>query len=414
MTYSEAFTGAKETDNLALGHELDDTSLVGEEVANESMNGDEDECFVCERATRRKCFLCGKLPLCGKSCEEQEVYVKHTLTCSKRPVDSADYIGLAVLEDQIPTDPDTCEDFGFSAFPSFYDQCKLLGLYKGLIYKLALGVSTRTLHTWQVNGILKEKIIETYNTRPEGRRGSYFPWFLQNLHCLDTNKDEIAIHREAFLSISRKYLIEEDRDLNVANLEPEAKRQSIYLYVQILHGWHPIASQDIWFEFGFCTCVDEHKERKLGPLYKQLIERCSFQEFWTAFEEKTLMTLFDRYDLGYVIRHDFKHLEKFLSTPMAGGYPSVWTIYRFICEEGAEADRTSLADYGFLNCKNARDRLELKNVYKRLLVQADPLELHQACLRGHLYEFATRCLEIEPRFQCLMQNLYPLPMLSEG
>lgn len=122
------------------------------------------------------------MALCGARCDEEADSPYHTFRCSKRAVDTADHLALAWLEDKLPEDPGTLEDFGFSAFLSFEGRSKLLGLYIGL---LCQNISTRTLHKWQVDGNLSDKIVSTYVTLPENNRGGYFPWFLENRHLLE-------------------------------------------------------------------------------------------------------------------------------------------------------------------------------------------------------------------------------------
>ena len=42
----------------------------------------------------------------------------------------------------------------------------------------------RTVHDWRVHGVLVDQIIAAYSQFPEGSRGLYYPWFLQNEHII--------------------------------------------------------------------------------------------------------------------------------------------------------------------------------------------------------------------------------------
>ena len=47
-------------------------------------------------------------------------------------------------------------------------------------------------------------------------------------------------------------------------------------------------------------------------------------------------------------------------------------------------------------------------IYKRLLLKASPLDLHEACLSGKLFEFAQKFHKMEDSHMKLMKNIYPL------
>jgi len=50
----------------------------------------------------------------------------------------------------------------------------------------------------------------------------------------------------------------------------------------------------------------------------------------------------------------------------------------------------------------------LMELYKRLLMKANPLELHKACLAGKLFEFAGKFDKMDEDHRRLMKNFYPL------
>ena len=65
-------------------------------------------------------------------------------------------------------------------------------------------------------------------------------------------------------------------------------------------------------------------------------------------------------------------------------------------------------DYGFINCRTFEDICTLMEIYGEVLKAADPLELHQACLAGQLFQFASYYVRMEDRWRLLMTNFYPL------
>lgn len=367
----------------------------------------EDECFVCSKPTKRKCSACGTLPLCGNRCEDVVDYPRHTFRCSKRPIDTADHLKFACIEDELPTDPDTMRDFGFSAFSSFDQRSKLFGLYIGLLHEKHLAVSSRALHKWQVDGVLAEEIVAKYETLPQGSRGGYYPWFLKNRHCVEKVADAVTKTEESEFARIQPYLDVADRGKNPGSFAPKAKQGAALFYKILLDGWHPPPRSVLWYDLGFCTCTRIGAEGKLGPAYLMLINKCTFLEFWSAFENCQLASLFQAKSLGATLR-EFKNLDVFLSTPRAGPHPSVWELNKFLCLDDAEPIRSVLVDYGFFYCKTAKDRLDLKDIYRHVLETTDPMDLHRACLRGELYDFAKLAINVDPRFRAIMKNPYPL------
>ena len=382
-----------------------DPSTINPSVQGENLI--EDDCFVCMRMTVRRCSSCNKYPLCSMSCEREFDYAPHTISCpgTKRPIDSTDYLCLAVLEDTLPDDPKTCDDFGFSHFWDSKDRSHLFGLYVGLMNYIK--VPSRTVARWLEEGTLNENIVRNYEVIPERYRGDYYPWFLKNRHIIEQGVDKNDLFTR-FVGKVEPYLDEGDKMINLGNCQPKHKRQGYYMFVSGLNHNYPDISCEEWYLFGFCTTVEDHSENLLGGLYGNLIPQCRFTEFWQAYAQGKLIDLMDRKGLGEH-RQQFRHLDLFLSTSPDGSKHSVWSLVLFCRGEEKEAPRILLADYGFINCETALDRMQLKDTYKLLLQKCDPLELHKACIEGNIYQFARKHMELGKLSQRLMKNFYPLP-----
>ncbi|KAL9632470.1 MAG: hypothetical protein Q9164_005300 [Protoblastenia rupestris] len=341
------------------------------------------------------------------SCEKKFDYVRHTISCpsTKRPIDSTDYLCLAVLEDELPDDPKTCDDFGFSCFWDSRDRTQLFGLYVGLLKYIE--VPSRTIAKWLEEGTLNENIVRKYDAVPERSRGSYYPWFLEHRHIIEKGVDEKDLLTR-FVKKIEPYLDPGDKMIDLGNCQPEQKRQGYSVFICGLNHSHPPITHEEWYLLGFCTTVDDYSEGQLGALYIELVHRCRFTEFWQAYAQGKLIALMDRKGFGEV-RQPFRHLENFLSTFPDGFKHSVWHLVWFCRGEEMEAPRYLVVDYGFLNCKTALDRMQLKDTYKKLLQKCDLLELHRACVEGKIYQFASKYMKLEKRFQRLMKNYYPLP-----
>ena len=239
-------------------------------------NGSSGNCAECEAETSRKCSKCTGPWLCGKRCEARYATssIRHRFTCSiGRPLNSADYLALACVEDQLPDDPQILEDYGFKNFIFPHDQSKLFGLYIGLLH--LLDYDSDRLHQWRMEGRLVENIITTYEEIPIECRGGYYPWFRDNLHIF---KGECAGPSD-LLAEPRRYLSTADRLKQPRDLTPDAKRTSFFFYTLLLNKWRPDpdTTSDLYLSFGFCTTRNMSEEASLAGLYEDLISRCSFE-----------------------------------------------------------------------------------------------------------------------------------------
>ncbi|OJJ45984.1 hypothetical protein ASPZODRAFT_152236 [Penicilliopsis zonata CBS 506.65] len=378
------------------------------------------ECFVCDQKTTRHCAHCNRDWFCSQSCQDQ-MSLNHLTKCSARPITTADILYADVIADEIPKDGQTREDFGFA-------QSHLLGLYGGLLlYVDRSDISPVTLHRWQQEGLLASRIIEIFHTIPEGSRGAYFPWFLQNQHLLDTSTSARQTRHDQnsnpilrALNAARSYLEPEDRDKDPSKLEPKEKRYSFIFYALALDGSHPNPQWpelDLWYDFGLVVCADEHHESSLGGLYARLVggnkfltdydaslgvtsssnvsssPTCSFGEFWRAWRDGKIAQLFDKYGLGDELNLSFR---LFMSFPVQNHRqrPSVWRLMHFLAlEENTILTRLpqieiAIREYGFTPQLDARTRMDLRQFYRRLLTVGNPFELHRAKAWGELLQYA--------------------------
>ena len=336
----------------------------------------------------------------------------------------------------MPQDEDVLKDFGFNNVLSAGDSSNLLGVYGGL-YRSGK-FSTEDIHEWRVGGILVDKIKEFYYSIPEDCRGQYFPWLLKNLYVLERpmTKDESQQKLIAtFLDKARPYLDIEDRNKTPRDLKPEAKGTCYFLLAGILLRFTPNPIEQNWYSFGFVTCRGQPEESILVDLYlllltesygsyfyefhnrrRGVIQPATFTQFWKAYEAGTLIQLMDSKGLKG-LRSRLPFLEGFLSVPLAGPRPSVWDLKQFL-EISDPMDHQPIpsvnVDYGFINCDTFEETCVSMKIYEKVLETADPLELHQACVAGNLFQFACGYVRMEKRWRTLMRNLYPLKEVVES
>ncbi|KAI6133803.1 hypothetical protein EV401DRAFT_1575486 [Pisolithus croceorrhizus] len=376
------------------------------------------KCSRCDKKTSRKCSRCTGPWLCSKACEDAYDFYDHNFRCAiRRPLDSADYLERACWKNEIPDDIDTLEKFGFTKFPSAFDQRNLLGVFIGLTH---MGIGNRELRRWQEDGKLVPNIMSTYEGKPEYGDRRYYNWFRENLHILNCT-DPKTFTPDIF-AIVRRHLGASDQSKDLHELVPDAKRKSFLLYGILFNGWHPDPShpekyiQDVYYTFGFCLCCNTHTEQALATLYMALISRCSFQEFWLAYQSHSLVSLMDAKGLGKA-RQNIRHLESFMKIRPNSWCPTVWHLRLFTQSQATLPGRHVAIDYGFLNCETVEEQFALKEIYKRLLEipQVDPMELHAACVNGQLYGFVRMYLpDLQWRFRTLMRNPYPTQEDVEG
>ncbi|KAI6028952.1 hypothetical protein EDC04DRAFT_148170 [Pisolithus marmoratus] len=376
------------------------------------------KCVYCDRKTSRRCSKCSGPWLCSKACEGAYDFYDHNFKCAiGRPLDSADYLERACWENEIPDDINTLEEFGFTKFPSAFDQRNLLGIFVGLAH---MGIGNRELRRWQEGGMLVPNIISIYEGRPEYARQGYYRWFRENLSII--NCTDAKTRTPDMFAIARPYLDAGDQSKDLHELVPDAKRKSFLLYAMLFNGLHPNPShseksiQDLYYTFGFCLCSDIHGEQALGRLYMMLISRCSFQDFWSAYQTHSLISLMDAMGLG-IARQEIQHLESFLKIRPDDWCPTVWHLRLFTQSQAALPGPHVASDFGFFNCETVEERFALKETYKRLLQNPnlDPMELHAACIKGELYGFARTYLpNLQQRFRKLMKNPYPTDTNIEG
>jgi hypothetical protein len=376
-------------------------------------------CRWCENWTERRCPHCDKKWYCTPACAAKSVH--HRFECAGRALTTADYLERAVLEDEIPVDPQTLEDYGFSRCETWNQKSHLLGLYSGLLNQM--DVSSQNLDDWRGSGTLVENIISKYNEIPQGGRGSYFPWFIQNKHILESqpqaepNKGDNLL--DEILHKSKAALELEDQEKHVTELQPDEMRDAFFLYALTQEHIHPnpMGPGDLWYSFGFCTCVDEHEESRLGSLYGKLlggnkfltdysvslgeksrshsdIPMATFEEFWRAFQNGKLIQLMDQYGFQEE-RRRYPYLENFLAIRPAEPHPPVWRLCHFLAFEVTSLDIPPVAvvlaeDFGFSAGLSARMKLELRSFYKSLISKGGPLEFDEARSQGRLVDHAQR------------------------
>jgi hypothetical protein len=210
-----------------------------------------------------------------------------------------------------------------------------------------------------------------------------------------------------FQAAQRKLLSLDESKMPIMELQPPEKQQALVFYVQSYSGFIPNVKEDNWISLGFCTAVNCESEQQLASAYRSLIARCSFDEFWNAMVESKMTKLFRKYRLTNQISQ-LRNFEDFMNI-VKKWHQSVWELKRFTRMNVADPFRAVVVDYGFMNCEDARQRMQLRAVYHEYFGRGeDEIRLHEACISGKLASFLESVLgSVEVR-RDLFQNPYPL------
>ncbi|RDK42093.1 phosphoserine aminotransferase [Aspergillus phoenicis ATCC 13157] len=205
--------------------------------------------------------------------------------------------------------------FGLLYFTSAADLQRLFRLYCRLVNEW--GVEEDELReAWQQNK-LKEFILFRSSQIPTSLIHAESRWISQ--------QDGFAANKitDLFnvLFESQKHVLErEDQQVPYEELEPREKLEAYVFLCQIRNGYVPDADEDNWIYLGFCTARDGDEIQQLAKLYRVLVDRCEFEEFWKAMAESKMVDLFKKYGLGHAIA-DLRNFETLLSA-VGTGYQS--------------------------------------------------------------------------------------------
>jgi hypothetical protein len=182
-----------------------------------------------------------------------------------------------------------------------------------------------------------------------------------------------------------------------------------------------------WYSFGFVTCRGQDEENILAEIYRRLLlkngggffpdfyeslrahdQPVDFTQFWKTYEAGTRIQLMDTSSLEDS-RSRLPFLEVFLSVPRACDRPSVWGL-KWMLDINDPTNFTPIlpvsVDYGFINCHTFEETCTLVEIYRRVFQNTSPLDLHQACIAGTLWQFVSGRIRMEERWRPLMKNVY--------
>jgi len=102
--------------------------------------------------------------------------------------------------------------------------------------------------------------------------------------------------------------------------------------------------------------------------------------------ESGIVELFSKYGLADRILC-MRNFKDFMAT-VKKWHQSIWELKRFTRMDVSDPLRAVVVDYGFMNCKEARQRMQLRRMYQEYFEKGeDEMKLHEACIAGKLASF---------------------------
>ncbi|KAJ4129105.1 hypothetical protein NW768_007636 [Fusarium equiseti] len=320
-----------------------------------------------------------------------------------RPIDATDQLVLACHKDTYPEEEDVAKRFGFMSFISGTDRLRLFELYRRLVvdYKVDEDELRAALEQRKLKEMLMFRCGQTND-----------PCMLSDKDWLKNQERFEVDGRHAglitlFEATQEELLSANDRKLPLDELQPREKQKALLFYVQIRNGFKPDTDEDNWITLGLCTAPDAASETQLCSAYASLIQHCTYEEFWNCIAKSSIVELFEKYGLTHTISHmrNFKdhmaHVKKW--------YASVWELKRFTRMQDADPSRAVVVDYGFINCTDASQRMQLRETYQQYFNDGhDEMSLHEVCISGQLATFLELVLGTLSVPSQLLNNPYPL------
>lgn len=347
------------------------------------------------------CQKCNSVSYCDRACLEKD-WIRHKFVCRLgRPLDEVDYFIQACHEGTIPTDSDVAKAFGFCFFISGVDRQRLFRLYCNLINQW--GVSEEELRQAWKSDKRKELIQFRGSQVPCVRIRNEVQWLVQQNRF---SSGVVASWGTVFEA--QKHILDPlDRTVPWHTLKPREKLEAYVFWCQITNGYMPDVDEDNWIFLCFCTASNASQTQRLAQLYRLLIERANFEDFWQARMSSKMVELFQKHGLGDEIR-TMRNFELLMSA-MGTWYQSAWDLKRFTCLSLPYPNCAVFVDYGFMNCQTPVERLSLRDTYNQFFKSGgDEMALHQACIENRLVGFLRSKLGSLSLNAALLESPYPL------
>lgn len=368
-------------------------------------------CAVCATPTKKTCTGCARKAYCGVKCQDKD-WIVHIIDCDNpgRHINGADRLGSYLMggEDKLRTDNETMLLYGFLTISSREDGYLLREVYTELFRDL--GVKPMTLHKAREAGRLYEEIEATYKKAGKKASSTNFVWVRAHPQFFRPKPEQSEFRKKGDslrlliwnrMQVGSPKTTIADMDKEVESW-PKHKQICFEFYWLVCTGLGPnLLSTDHWRKFGYCVFPesDVTSHPPLTKLYAELISKCTFQEFYTAYTSSSLIALMDRKGLKPIHSKLSKEFHTVLSES-PDNVSTIWYLKAFTVGQELVAHRpdpTVLIPYGFTNCRSKVEVNRLLHFYARLFkdYKVPPMQLQAAAENDNLYDYITRLPKVK-------------------
>ncbi|KAK1223936.1 hypothetical protein PQX77_013175 [Marasmius sp. AFHP31] len=354
----------------------------------------------CGKKTQLLCPICLAVCYCSLDCRLQHFPV-HIWKC-RAPINTGHYLRLACNEGIAPSHRKTRKDYGFDKAGT--NAHVLLHVYTGLS-EVNPRITADTLHEWRTQGVLCNRVRNTYSSAPSGLRRDAYTWFLRNQWVLDPSLTPVGEMVEArcerALEVAWSRMGRNRSSKILVSLWRKKKRECLWHYAVVLSGEHYSSFMDIWAHThcmnvwtfaGYCT--DNDDGRTVAQLYQKLFEECPFHEYLTAYMDCSVYDLMEKYRVFSRLPHLTipRHFKSVLVWGKVDWIPSVWLLKQNLLMGDTWPSEIAGADYGFNNCTSEDESSVLADVYLAAFRASgfDEMEMDRELQRGRTFDYVSR------------------------
>ncbi|KZT71512.1 hypothetical protein DAEQUDRAFT_109300 [Daedalea quercina L-15889] len=368
-------------------------------------------CAKCPKRAVKRCKACGVSSASYCSQDRQELdWPDHKYECDSKAhsqLDSADQLVRAVYRRSLPPDMGTLGDWGFVRAAMVGKIFELFEFWVDFI--VYLEIPSRSLRNWRRDNVLPRIIRLGYQKLGRANKGKAFKWFQENSWIIDPSVGGVPRNfgheQQAGAARFRQWVGFPDavfRDIEAAKSTwPKTKTVCYDFYQNLLNHFALLPPTTLWMDFGFCVCRSCREEKKLEDIYKRVFQLHTFDEFWTARDNGSLMSLIELLLSTYEWRRRAELSDILQTPPSTNQTKPVWVLKGFLLCDYDGVIRNApyepvFAEYGFPNARGRADTVELRRLYRRLLFDANvrPLVLQEAATEENLYNFADSILGV--------------------
>ncbi|KAH9852003.1 hypothetical protein C2E23DRAFT_886210 [Lenzites betulinus] len=397
----------------------------------------DNSCGNADASALKCCSGCKKVWYCSKECQKRD-WRRHIFDCTHtRPIPTAYYLSRACAQRVFPIHRKTRTDFGFEKAELLWLPCaqtELLALW--IIVFRDAGMSEKDVQKWQATGTLVDGIEATFARLPRDALLDDASAFFNAHRDLfdgspaDKAEAEAAMEDSCGRAIRKGWVKTggppvDDPGTIVRKISamPEHFRDCHLFYALLAVYSHPGPLCPEWLSFGIVAARDEGDAFWIGRWYDRLIEVCTFDAFAAAYRTSSLLSLGEAHGihLSCSLSGAAKVLFFDVMSESPRGFKTVWPLKQYVdrirdLDSDSSAPRPSLSqaaqeDYGFVNCRDATERKLLDQLCLAYFahLDADPLDLHKACVRGALVEYVSGFVKLKPKtkaYRRLLRNAY--------